>query len=417
MGQQVITLKTQSGGGSYTITLYADYGTPNTANRTISVSTYATINSTTAACGTGGPSFIFNLNGSQIGTVDSIKNFGSHGDYNWGEYRTPTFNKTLFYDSEGNVAANFELAVNAGSNVYGPISGTALLNLSIPSIGVSAIYPEVAFTTTYIENAFEGYPIAGYTSVGLEASAKNWTAISANYSTPGLTKHMNFQVNGETVIMNAGVLPSSPTNYIVEFAVEAVSKTEHTSRDTTTETVYGYKLPTYGYQTYTTRCDSTGRADGLGEYGKLYLTWDITQIGTNNLNIAPIVMVNDERVNATEGSIADGYFTYVFPLSTSTTGNLSITLTDKISTNTITSLFISKANMAISLFDDGNDVGVSFGQMATEKGFHFFTNNGDWPITIDGKPLSGGNNGIFVQTNATIPADMKNGDILIVYEV
>lgn len=73
--------------------------------------------------------------------------------------------------------------------------------------------------------------------------------------------------------------------------------------------------------------------------------------------------------------------------------------------------------MALSLFDDGNDVGVSFGQMATDKGFHFFTNNGNWPITIDGKPLSGGNNGIFVQTNTTIPADMKDGDILIVYEV
>ena len=117
MAQQVITLKTQAGSGSYTITLYAEYGTPNTANRTISVSTYATINSTTSACGAGGPSLVFNLNGNSLGTVNSIQNFGSQGSYNWGEYKSPTFSKTLFYDSEGmkevKVAENKEVKVVA----------------------------------------------------------------------------------------------------------------------------------------------------------------------------------------------------------------------------------------------------------------------------------------------------------------
>lgn len=82
MAQQIINLTTKIGVGSYNITLYADYAEPNTNNRTVSVSAYATINSTTAACGTGGPTFTFNLNGSQIGTVSNISNFGSHGDYN-----------------------------------------------------------------------------------------------------------------------------------------------------------------------------------------------------------------------------------------------------------------------------------------------------------------------------------------------
>ena len=173
MAQQTITLKTQSGGGNYTVTLYAEYGTPNTANRTISVSTYATINSTTSACGSGGPSFIFSLNGNSLGTVNSISNFGSQGNYNWGEYKTPTFSKTLFYDSEGNVSADFGLAVNAGSNVYGPVSGTTQLSLSVPSIGVSAVYPEVAITSTTIKNAFEGFPIAGYTSIEVVADVSN----------------------------------------------------------------------------------------------------------------------------------------------------------------------------------------------------------------------------------------------------
>ena len=173
MAQQTITLKTQAGSGSYTVKLYAEYGTPNTANRTISVSTYATIDSTTSACGAGGPTLVFSLNGNSLGTVNSIQNFGSQGSYNWGEYKSPTFSKTLFYDSEGNVSANFELDVNAGSNTYGPVSGTAQLSLSIPSIGVSAVYPEVAITSTTIKNAFEGFPIAGYTSIEVGADVSN----------------------------------------------------------------------------------------------------------------------------------------------------------------------------------------------------------------------------------------------------
>ena len=79
MAQQTITLKTQSGGGSYTVTLYAEYDTPNTANRTISVSTYATINSTTSACGSGGPSFVFSLNGNSLGTVNLLNRERNRG--------------------------------------------------------------------------------------------------------------------------------------------------------------------------------------------------------------------------------------------------------------------------------------------------------------------------------------------------
>lgn len=419
MEYKTISLAGQSG-GTWTVTLYADYDSPNTSNRNISVSTYATITSTTSAFNDSknGPKLDLYINGNIVAT-NLVQKAGSHGGYNYGTYTTPTSSRTIFYDNEGDASATVTLNVVAGTNMYGPVSGTTSIDLTLPEIGASAIYPTINLTDiTLGDYVFEGLAIAGMTSVTATGSYLNVDKITSKYITPSITKSLRTQYTGGNVFfVETGILPPSDTDYYLEIECIASSETGHTETAYLNQTIYGYKKPTYGYNTYTTRCNSEGLADGLGEYGKLHLTWDIVSIGTNTLTSNPVVIMNGTTLEPTSGSIEDGYFEYIFALDTSLTGNLNITLTDKISTNTITSLLVSKANMAISLFDDGTDVGVSFGQMATEKGFNFFTNNGAWPVTIDGLPIgSGSNNGIYVQTTTDIPAGMREGDILIVYE-
>lgn len=94
-----------------------------------------------------------------------------------------------------------------------------------------------------------------------------------------------------------------------------------------------------------------------------------TGTGTiNTLQTATVVLNDTTTLSPKSGSISDGYLEYIFPLDLSVQGNLSITLTDTRKTNTITALSVPKGSMPFSMYDDGGNIGVAFGTMASEAG-------------------------------------------------
>ena len=130
------------------------------------------------------------------------------------------------------------------------------------------------------------------------------------------------------------------------------------------EIVKGYSKPNIrqnvvSNNTYVSRVQEDGTIDGFGEYGFLHLTWDVVPINLDdpNLLVSATVILNDEiSLTPSSGSIAEGYIDYIFPLGLTLNGNLEIVLTDDLSSSSIKSQIVPKASMAMSLFDNGQNV-------------------------------------------------------------
>lgn len=188
------------------------------------------------------------------------------------------------------------------------------------------------------------------------------------------------RVNNTTIKITNIVTPTAEESaYSLSVTVKVVNRYSSSTSQSKTVTIYPYHLPRLylnraGEVSYVSRCQQDGSADGLGEYGHLHLVWDVSKINTtgsgtvNTLQSYKVVLNSSTTLTPTSGSISSGYLDYIFPLAIATQGNLTITLTDTRKTNTITGLNVPKGSMPLSLFDDGSNIGIAFGCMATEKG-------------------------------------------------
>ncbi len=188
------------------------------------------------------------------------------------------------------------------------------------------------------------------------------------------------RVNNNTIKITNIVTPTSEeSSYTLSVTVSITNRYGAKVEQTKSVTIYPYHLPRLvlnqsGAVSYVARCQQDGSADGLGTYGHLHLVWDVSKINTtgsgtvNILQSATVVLNGGTTLSPKSGSISAGYFDYIFPLAIETQGNLSIILTDTRKTNTITGLCVPKGSMPLSLYDDGSNVGVAFGCMATSQG-------------------------------------------------
>lgn len=136
----------------------------------------------------------------------------------------------------------------------------------------------------------------------------------------------------------------------------------------TSVSLYNYIAPTLELDC--TRCDSNGNTDPVGDYINVRVRCSYDTV--NNLNSATLVIKRNTTqvasVNLT-GNITT--WTSVVVTSASATQQWTIegTITDLI-TSTVVSQVVTKASMPFCRFDDGSNVGVDFGRLATEGGIH-----------------------------------------------
>lgn len=371
------------------------------------------------------------VNGSTLGTAQ-IRACGNSGSYH--AVTTASFDSSqLTYDSNGNLSCTVaaELSCSA-TEIYPPKAGSVSTTLTFPSIGPSAIIPTCNLGNIEIdEDGFNSLVIAGITTLKAQVTTSNAVGVKGWYESGGKTKDLT-KVNQW---LYSDVVPASESDYTLTFNAYSISSTSNVS-DTKQKsiTVKGYSLPTYNEATtYTTRCNSSGVADPQGTYGKLYLTWKFTNISGNS--IASItVKLNGTTITASSGSITAGNMTFIFALGASTEGDLEITIQDRISSNVTNSLFVPKASIPFSLYEDSNQSNASFGEAANSySGLNSdnvvnFTrglvlrgvdDQGNQVTRKAAEVIAGGggtSRQIFIETSAIVPQGAVEGDLVIVYE-
>ena len=220
-------------------------------------------------------------------------------------------------------------------------------------------------------NTFHSYPVAGISSFDASLSLRYARTAYIEATGAGVSETYALSptyVENEIIAQSVHVF-SSNSDYSLNIKYQA-SNNRESMYGTRTYTIKGYSVPTFASGTYTRRCDSSGNSDPNGDYGRLYLTWALTEVDPESPNTLQTcaVKLNDVVITKTSGSIQDGYLDYIFPLAQNTQGNLEIYLEDEISNNTITSLVVPKSTMPLSLYQNGNSVGVAIGRMATQSG-------------------------------------------------
>ena len=265
-------------------------------------------------------------------------------------------------------------------NLLGPTLGLAYDDFPV-SVEVDDI--------TIQENGWNGYAVGGDSVLQIS----NIKVYNTRSDTPNVSRKVSVSIAGRDnnkeysltqlsedtwQLKNIYTLSSEEQSSTLTISVTGTNNYKSLTI-TKSITIYPYHLPRLflnrtGEVSYVSRCQQDGTADGLGSYGHLHLVWDVSPINTtgsgiiNTLQSAVVVLNDTTTLSPSGGSIASGYLDYIFPLAQETQGNLTITLTDTRKSNTITGLNVPKGSMPLSMYDDGSNIGVAFGCMATDKG-------------------------------------------------
>lgn len=173
-------------------------------------------------------------------------------------------------------------------------------------------------------------------------------------------------------------------------------------------TAVAYSPPTVAVDC--TRCQSDGTIDALGEYVLVRARWAWTSItnGGPELNSATIKTYVDGTLKDTYTTSTNNQqnLTQVVILPSMLATNqytLTIVIEDELMTATVSQI-VTKAVLPLSLYDDGNDIGVTVGRMATREGFN---------VTLDTTFISGQNINLLDVNNQQIDTmltdDLFNG--------
>lgn len=189
-------------------------------------------------------------------------------------------------------------------------------------------------------------------------------------------------------------------------------------------TLYGYVAPTIELDC--TRSDSAGNTDPVGDYINVRVRCSYDSV--NSLNSATLVIKRNTTqvasVNLT-GNITTWQSVVVTSASATQQWTIEGTITDLI-TSAIASQVVTKASMPFCRFDNGTDVGVDFGRLATEGGIHHHLDEhyySDYEFNYHvGNTTNTFNNlkaflldtiypvgSIYISTNSTSPATLFGG--------
>lgn len=285
-----------------------------------------------------------------------------------------------------------------------PLESTMSVTATVPASYVPTI--SIGTIAEGNSNVPAGFPfLVGISTLSIPTTA-NGTAGSTITS-----RAVN--ANGETQTSDqTGTVTFDMTRPLSALSTVVTASTAdsrgRTGTDTQTVTAHAYTAPTIEIDC--TRCQQDGTIDALGEYVLVRAKWDWSSItnGGSELNSATI------RVSV-DGTVATTYTTQTNTQTTLTqiallpsmlgTNQYTITaeITDRILSASVSQV-VTKATLPLSLFDDGNGIGVTIGRMATREGFN---------VTLDTTLLSGQNINLFDANNQQIKTmttdDLFNG--------
>lgn len=347
--------------------------------------------------------------------------------------KSATFSHILYASTDGETFAEI-----------GRGTATATYNWAVPDTTTSL--PNATSTTytlrcyTYTNSTYEGTPLESTLSITANVPASYVPTISIGTITEGNTNvpagfpflvgvsmptipttangsggstvvSRSVTANGETqTSANTGTVSFTMTKTLSALStpVNAVVTDSRGRSGTATATITAdpYTAPTVEIDC--TRCQSDGTIDALGEYVLVRAKWSWTSISSPELNSGSIAVKVDDTLKTTYTTQTNSQTTFVqIAILPSMLATNQYTITAEISDEIMSasvSQVVTKATLPLSLFDDGNGIGVTIGRMATREGFN---------VTLDTTLLSGQNINLFDGNNQQIKTmltdDLFNG--------
>lgn len=437
-------------GSNYTFTISANLGSDsiggtlsvNTTTVSLDDAVYFTVS------GGSGVSYQINL---LIGSNTISTGLTSSGSFKF------TSNDFIKYFGQTSSGVSVQAILNSYSSTSGSFVSSSSVNMYLQVGNYTKAFTETRRTYIYI-NAVDNNLVAGTSSIKFattltkklandQATITSMSAVgtySNGYSgtssftttiaTSGNTATITSALNGLFPIPSNSTSTQYQLNYTVTYT-DSRGNT-YTSAFTTNFIVLCY-IPPELSSVEVVRCDDSSSLVSGGTYCKATLV--AKQSSNYTLNDVYVTVDNDTTQyalttsdNITFSAVFGGSFVkntqykVIFHYRTSAmksyNSNLWLTVNNILPT----------MQLPISLFDDTDQVAVSFGEMAQRysdvasdsvanfaKGLTLrATSSGGEVITKDAYDLlslSGGGAKIYVQTSTTIPSGMEEGDILVVY--
>lgn len=244
--------------------------------------------------------------------------------------------------------------------------GNLLTEETAPVYVPANIVPSTSITSIVEANPnLSGLPfVVGYsllrvtfTFTGIQGSTLKATQLTCGSET----------VNGSTLVLTT-TIPLSATSNVV--TVKVIDSRGREATATQTVSAVNYTPPTLVLDL--TRTDSQGDVSPLGTNLSVKATWNYANITGNSATIATTASGSTQSytpaTNPQTSWTEIAFFTNVSAVDELT---VSATITDAISSSNVT-ITLPKAVIPISMYDDANDVGVTFGRTAVEKDVHFY---------------------------------------------
>lgn len=326
-----------------------------------------------------------------------------------------SFSHRLYYKTPN--GSDVLIGSHAGDNTY---SWTVYNDASSMAPDVNKEYYSIS-CRTYFTNDFTGDYVESGMSMLVYVGASDYPTISIDnvtesgnvpigfpflvgLSVPQITTTANAYANAtlasrtyslsngdtQTITTSAQVDTATMTRVLntVTTTLTAAATDSRSNSGTATQTItaFAYAAPTIELRV--TRADSNGNADAVGTYCKVEAKWTWQSImNPSELNGATIAISVNGTPTATytTATNAPATFTQIALLSGMAITNqyvIDAVITDTVGQSAPDSKTITKSQMPLSMYDDGNEIGVTMGRMATQ---------GDLNIWLDTRFISGNN--------------------------
>lgn len=303
----------------------------------------------------------------QCGTASGTVRSGSTAtSVSWGPSNGNTLDLAAQNTSGPTVLVTFTVTTYDGSTPVGTDTATALME--IPASVVPSVTLGVTDAAGYL-NTYGAY-VQGYSKLSINATP------TLAYGSP--IKTYAITADGNSYGNNSVITPALRGTGTLTVAAKVVDKRERSSATVTKDiTVLPYSKPVVNLSAY--RCNSSGTADPEGAYMKIVVTSTISSLNGKNSATCKVVYPG--------GTLTGGanYTSGVLACDVSSTHNIEVTVTDKLSSVTKAAV-IPIAYTLLDYYETGR--GIAFGKVATRDGFDcampaYFTAG----VTVNGKAL------------------------------
>lgn len=227
--------------------------------------------------------------------------------------------------------------------------------------------PIISIGTIGNNNVPAGFPfVVGYSKLSIPTTiAGSHGSTIVNRSVQVGNEVLNSQETGTITLTMVSAIQT--TSVLV--TVTAIDSRGRTATATTTINAEPYSSPQISIDC--TRCDNDGTVNPAGEHLAVKAVWKYSSIDDNNsadigvyvdgtLETTYTTLNNNQPVLLEIARISDIYASDQYAITA--------IITDALASTAITAT-VAKAIIPLSPYDDGNDIGVTFGQMSVAPGF------------------------------------------------